>query len=129
MAGQRPARVMIVDDDPDISLVAGLALEAAGGFIVKACGSGREAVREAPSWTPDVIVLDAVMPGMDGPATFDAFRRMPATSSVPVVFMTARSRPVDVGGYVGMGAAGVIAKPFDPADLPGAVRKILEGCR
>lgn len=117
-------RILFVEDDPDIRMVATMALEAVGGFSVLACDSGDRAVKEAPAFSPDLVLLDVTMPGLDGPATLEALRRLPEIRETPVVFMTARVQTHEVALYREMGAADVIAKPFDPMALSDTVRSI-----
>jgi two-component system, OmpR family, response regulator len=116
-------RILFVEDDPDIQTVATMALESLGGFSVLACGSGAEALSRLDGFAPDLVLLDVMMPGMDGPATLAALRQRPA-GVVPVVFMTARVQAHEVAQYRRMGAADVIAKPFDPMALSETVRTI-----
>lgn len=120
-------RILFVEDDPDIRTVATMALEAVGGFSVLACDSGNRAVEEAPAFGPDLVLLDVTMPGLDGPATLEALRRLPEIRETPVVFMTARVQTHEVARYREMGAADVIAKPFDPMVLSDTVRSIWSG--
>lgn len=120
-------RVMYVEDDPDIQAVARLALELVGGFTVKVCASGEEALREAEAFAPEIILLDVMMPGMDGPTTLQALRALPALATVPVAFMTAKVQPAEVAQYKALGARDVIPKPFDPMTLASQVRAIWEG--
>jgi two-component system, OmpR family, response regulator len=122
-------RVLYVEDEPDIQAVARLALEAVGGLTVQICSSGEEAVRQAPVYLPQLILLDVMMPGMDGPGTLRALRELPALKDVPVVFMTAKVQPQEVSQYTAMGALGVIAKPFDPMGLADQVRRLWGGAR
>ncbi len=116
--------ILYVEDEPDIQQVAKLALEAVGGFDVDICGSGGEAVERAPGLAPDLILLDVMMPGMDGPSTLSALRQIPDLASVPVVFMTAKVQPQEVAHYKDLGALDVIAKPFDPMSLAETVSGI-----
>jgi two-component system OmpR family response regulator len=116
-------RILFVEDDPDIQVIATMALESLGGYAVLACGSGLEALSRFEGFAPDLVLLDVMMPGMDGPATLAALRRRPA-GGVPVVFMTARVQAHEVAQYRQMGAADVIAKPFDPMALADTVRSI-----
>ena len=111
-------KILMVEDDLDIQAIAGLALETLGGFEVLACSRGADALARAPAFAPDLIVLDVMMPGMDGPTTYAALRRLPATAATPVVFMTARAQRHEVAAYLDLGAADVIRKPFDPMRLP-----------
>ena len=122
-------RVMYVEDEPDIQAVARLALELVGGFTVKVCSSGEEALREAEAFAPEMILLDVMMPGMDGPTTLKALRALPALATVPVAFMTAKVQPQEVARYTDLGALGVIAKPFDPMTLASDVRRLWEASR
>jgi CheY-like chemotaxis protein len=117
-------RVLYVEDEPDIQAVAKLALEMVGGFTVKICSSGEEALREVAAFAPDMILLDVMMPGMDGPTTLKALRQLPAASALPVAFMTAKVQPAEVAHYKSLGALDVIAKPFDPMALAGQVHDI-----
>jgi two-component system, OmpR family, response regulator len=116
-------RILFVEDDPDIQVVATMALESLGGFAVFACASGAEALSRFGEISPDLVLLDVMMPGMDGPATLTALRQLPS-GGVPVVFMTARVQAHEIARYREMGAADVIAKPFDPMTLAETVQTI-----
>lgn len=118
-------RILYVDDETDIQEIARLALEHVGGFEVRVCDSGEQALLEAASFNPDMILLDVMMPGIDGPTTLARLREDPALSRTPVVFMTAKVQPSEVQHYNSLGARGVIAKPFEPMTLPQQVRRIL----
>ena len=107
-------RILYVEDDPDIQTVAKLALEVVGGYNVKVCSSGEQALEEAELYSPDMILLDVMMPGMDGPSTLARLRRLPSLEKVPVAFMTAKVQPHEVDQLIALGAESVIAKPFDP---------------
>jgi CheY-like chemotaxis protein len=117
-------RLLIIEDDPDIQEVAKLSLEAIGGFEVKSCSSGSEALKEAPKFTPELILLDVMMPDMDGPSTLRALREIPETAETPVVFMTAKVQPYEVAHIKELGAIDVISKPFDPMTLATTVNRI-----
>jgi CheY-like chemotaxis protein len=123
----KPARklekILYVEDDPDIRTVATLALEAVGGFVLRVCASGNEAIEAAPGFRPDLLLIDVMMPGLDGPSTLAALRELPETASTPAVFMTAKVQPSEVARYREIGVADVIAKPFDPMTLADAVRE------
>ncbi len=119
-------RILYVEDEPDIQAVAKLALEMVGGYTVKICSSGEEALREAVAFAPDMILLDVMMPGMDGPSTLKALRELSALANTPVAFMTAKVQPQEVAQYKAIGARDVIAKPFDPMNLASQVRAIWE---
>jgi CheY-like chemotaxis protein len=110
-------RVLLVDDEDDIRLVARATLERLAGWEVVAAASGTEGVALARAEQPDAIVLDVMMPGMDGPATLAELRADPATASIPVVFLTAKVQAAERRRLEELGAAGVVAKPFDPTTL------------
>ncbi|CAM4234220.1 response regulator [Vreelandella rituensis] len=120
-------RILCVEDDPDIQAVVRLALETLGGFTLTLCSSGTEALEAVETFTPEMILLDVMMPGMDGPNTLAALRQKPALAQVPVAFMTARVQPEEVSRYLSLGACGVIAKPFDPMALPHQVKSLWHG--
>lgn len=119
-------KVLLVDDERDIRTIAKLTLERLGGFVVVLATSGAEAVALARSELPDVILLDVMMPDMDGPATLAELRASSETAAIPVVFMTAKVQASERAAYLGLGVAGIIAKPFDPRALPGEVRRLCE---
>lgn len=118
--------ILMVEDEPDIQTVAKLALEAVGGFNVEICSSGQEALNKVIGINPDLILLDVMMPGMDGPTTLQEMRKIPALSDTPVIFMTAKVQPQEIQQYKDLGALDVIAKPFDPMTLAEHVRSIWE---
>jgi CheY-like chemotaxis protein len=130
------SRILMVEDEPEIQMVARISLEAVGGFQVEMCSSGLEALERVGSVAPDLILMDVMMPGMDGPTTLQALRANPATSGYPIIFMTAKVQSHEISKYIDLGALGVIAKPFDPMSLASSVRTIWEqdhgrvdGCR
>ena len=117
-------RILYVEDEPDIQAVAKLALEQVGGFTLEVCSSGKEAMEKAEAFAPQLILLDVMMPEMDGPTTLQNLRKMDSLKSVPVVFMTAKVQPQEIQEYLAMGAVEVIAKPFDPMALSDQIRTI-----
>jgi CheY-like chemotaxis protein len=121
-------RILYVEDEPDIQMVARLALEALGGFTVEICSSGDEALQRAPGFQPQFILLDVMMPGMNGPSTLGKLRELPQFTVTPVIFMTAKVQPDEVAGYKELGAVDVIPKPFDPMTLSSQVQAIWERC-
>jgi len=123
-------RILCVDDDPDIRTIAVMALGLDPGMEVRSVGSGAEALAllNEGGWRPDVVLLDVMMPGMDGPAVLATIRGRSETSALPVIFMTARARKADVDAYRDLGAIGVIVKPFDPLTLAGEVRALIGAC-
>ncbi|HYF41529.1 MAG TPA: response regulator [Ramlibacter sp.] len=116
--------VLYVEDDPDIRTIAVLALEKVGKLTVRACASGPEALAAAPSFQADLLLLDVMMPGMDGPTTLARLRELPQTAQTPVVFMTAKVQPAEAEHYRALGAIGVISKPFEPMRLAQQLRDL-----
>lgn len=110
-------RILIIDDDDMIREVAQMSLEAVGGYEVLCAGSGAAGLALASAWQPDAILLDVMMPEMDGPTTLAALRAEPRTAGLPVVFLTAKQQTHDRRSLAGLGAAGVLGKPFDPLTL------------
>lgn len=116
-------RVLYVDDEPDIREIARIALDLDDGMIVETAASGSEAIVKAAAWRPDIILLDVMMPEMDGPTALSKLRALPETRDIPVVFITARTQSHEVERFRAMGAAAVIPKPFDPMLLAIQVRQ------
>lgn len=119
-------KIMMVDDEPHIRRIGELSLRGVGKWSVVLAGSGSEALELAKKEKPDVILLDVMMPGMDGPATLTKLREAEETAKIPVIFLTAKAQRHEVERYRLLGAAGVLTKPFDPMTLPDEVRVILE---
>lgn len=115
-------KILLVEDEEDIREVAKLALETVGGFSVETCESGEAALEKAPGFGPELIILDVMMPGMDGPTTLGALRELSGLEHTPVIFMTAKVMEAEVQRYKDLGAVDVIAKPFDPMTLSEQVR-------
>lgn len=116
--------ILAVEDEPDIRMVLEVALRDVGGFRLRVCSSGAEALDIAPELRPDLNLLDVMMPEMDGPDTLAALRQIPETQTTPVVFLTAKVQPEEVARFRELGALGVIAKPFDPMSLADEVRRV-----
>lgn len=115
-------RILYVEDEIDIQTLTKLSLETYGGFTVRACGSGWQALEAAPEFKPDLLLLDLMMPGLDGLETLKALREREATATTPAIIMTARpTSEIDLASYKKMGALGVISKPFIPSKLPSMV--------
>jgi two-component system, OmpR family, response regulator len=119
-------KILYVEDEPNIQAVARMALEDIGGFTVRIAGSGLEGLDAARTFVPDLILLDAMMPGLDGFGTFRALREDPALARIPVVFMTAKVQAHEVASYLDLGALAVIPKPFDPTTLSDEIRVLWE---
>jgi len=121
----RPLKtILLVEDDPDLQLITRLSLEAGGGYEVRVCASGAEALQLAAAYAPDLILLDVMMPGMDGLATMDALRRLPGTAATPIVFFTANTQDAVQLDLLRRGALGVITKPIEPNALVELVRAL-----
>ena len=120
------SRILIVEDEPDIQVIATMVLETVGGFTVHCSSSGKEALAAAPTFAPDLILLDVMMPGLDGPATLHALRALAGFASTPIIFMTAKVQPQEIAYLKSLGALDVISKPFDPMALPSALQYIWE---
>ena len=119
-------RILYVDDEADIREVAQMSIELDPDLEVRACASGPEALTEVDGWRPDLILLDVMMPGMDGREVLAKLRERPDTVDIPVVFITARKQAHEVAGLQTLGAKGVLAKPFDPMRLAEQVREFLD---
>jgi CheY-like chemotaxis protein len=119
-------RILHVDDEPDIRELVKLSLGLDPELLVKNCASGSDALVAAAEWVPAVILMDVMMPIMDGPQTLAHLREIQQTANIPVVFMTARAQTREVEHFLSLGAAGVIPKPFDPMTLAAAVRNYLD---
>jgi CheY-like chemotaxis protein len=118
--------VLMVDDDLSILMIAEISLSKVGRWGVKTVDSGKKALALLSDFKPDVILLDVMMPGMDGPTTFQKLRELEEIASTPVIFMTAKVQTTEVASYCALGAAGVISKPFDPMTLPNEIRQIVQ---
>lgn len=115
-------KILYVEDEPDIQMIARVALENVGGFELCVCSSGVEALEKAASFAPDLLLLDVMMPGMDGPTTLGELRKLPSLAKTPVMFMTAKVQPQEVEFLKSLDVADVIAKPFDPMGLAKNIR-------
>ena len=120
-------RVLIVDDDDDVRNITELAASRIGKWDTVLAAGGLEGLEKARSVQPDVILLDVMMPGLDGPATLARLREDPATAHIPVVFLTAKAQHGELESYKALGACGVIVKPFEVAGFADQLRQIVEG--
>ena len=118
-------KVLIVDDDDDVRSIARLSLGRLGGMEVIEASGGADGLVKARSEAPDVVLLDVMMPDMDGAATLAALRADPATASTPVVFLTAKAMRSEIERLRALGARGVLTKPFDPRTLAEELRRVL----
>lgn len=117
-------RVLYAEDEPNIQKVAKMALEMVGGFQALICDDGAQALAQVQAFAPDLILLDVMMPNLDGPQTLQALRRDPATASIPVFFLTAQTRPEEIQALQAQGVQGVLAKPFNPMTLATQVQAL-----
>jgi CheY-like chemotaxis protein len=127
MSQGRLRTVLYVDDEPDIREIVELALGLVEGLRVEVCESGERALQRLPVITPDLVLLDVMMPGTDGPATLQRMRADPRFANIPVVFVTAKAMPAEVARFRELGAVAVIAKPFDPLQFGQQIVAIWEG--
>jgi CheY-like chemotaxis protein len=117
--------ILLVEDDPDIRLLAGMALQEVGGFQLKEAINGQEALNYlAQHQQPDLVLMDMMMPELDGMSTLHRIKADPSLANIPIIFMTARVQPEEVNNYIEAGAIGVITKPFDPMALVEQVTRL-----
>jgi CheY-like chemotaxis protein len=118
-------KILLVDDEDDIREVAQMSLEMTAGWEVLTASSGADGLRVAAAERPDAILLDVMMPGMDGPATARALKAAPETAEIPIILLTAKVQAADRRRFDDLGVAGILAKPFDPMALADEVRGVL----
>jgi CheY-like chemotaxis protein len=122
---ERPLeRICYVEDDEDIQRIVRMSLERIGKMTVELVTDPMRAIDAIGSFHPDLVMLDWMMPGMDGPTLFRKMKQLPETSSLPVVFITAKATQRDIDELISLGAAGVLSKPFSPKELPDQLRAI-----
>lgn len=117
-------KILVIEDNEDIQQIIDLALVVVGGFSIVICGSGNEGLKKALSFNPQLILIDVMMPEMDGPTTLKMLRNTPELAHIPIIFTTAKVQPSEVEEYIKLGAIGVISKPFDPIVLPSQILQI-----
>ena len=117
--------LLLIDDEDDIREVASLSLEMTEGWTVTTANSGAAGIILAGTCAPDAILLDVMMPDMDGPSTFRALRLHESTKGIPVVFLTAKVQAADHHRFMDLGVQGIIAKPFDPMTLGAQITELL----
>lgn len=110
-------RILVVEDEDDIREIVTAVLETLGKYTVESCTSSDEAIEKAAAFNPDIMLLDVMMPGMDGPTTLSKLRDNPGLEKTPVIFMTAKAMPAEIESYMSLGALGVITKPFNPTTI------------
>lgn len=119
-------KILIIDDEDDLRLIARVSLSRIGGMEVVEAGTGQDALTRAEAEQPDAILLDVMMPLMDGPTILQALRDNAATAAIPVIFLTAKAMSSEIERLLAMGVAGVLTKPFDPLTLHEEIRQILK---
>jgi two-component system OmpR family response regulator len=129
MSSETLQKILCTEDEPLIQAILRAALERVGGFSTRICGSGEEAVKIAPEFAPDLILLDVMMPGMDGRATLAALRQLPSLKDTPVAFITTIGGSREIDDFLDLGAAGIIIKPFEPKALAETVQRIWANAR
>jgi two-component system OmpR family response regulator len=117
-------RICYVEDDEDIQRIVRMSLERVGKMTVEVVGDPMAAIAAITAFKPDLVMLDWMMPGMDGPTLFRKMKTLPEVSALPVVFITAKATSRDMEELMSLGAAGTISKPFSPKDLPDQLRAI-----
>ena len=117
--------ILLVDDDEAIREIVRASLELVGAYQVTTASSGEQCLQVSRTSSPDAILLDVMMPGLDGPATFTRLREQPETEHVPVILLTAKTQEADRLRFAALGVDGVLIKPFDPLTLPGVVAGML----
>ena len=117
-------RICYVEDDEDIRRIVRMSLEKLGKMTVEVVGDPLAAIEAINSFKPDLVMLDWMMPGLDGPSLFRQMKLRPETKSLPVVFITAKASSAEMNELMALGAAGAISKPFSPKDLPDQLREI-----
>ena len=110
-------KILYAEDEEDIRSIAQIALEDVGGFTLEFCENGQEVVSKIEHFKPDLLLLDVMMPMMDGPSALKAVRKIPGYENVPAIFMTAKIQPAEIAEYKALGVLDVITKPFDPMTL------------
>lgn len=121
----RPLRLLVVDDEEDLRLIVQLAVALQTDWEAQAADSGAAAIAHCARWMPDAVLLDVMMPGLDGIETLQRLRGCPSTSSLPVVFLTARSEFDDGPPLESFDVTGVLRKPFEPLGLAGSIARLL----
>jgi CheY-like chemotaxis protein len=118
-------KILIIDDEDDIREVAALSLESVAGWEIVTANSGAQGIARAAEHHPDAILLDVMMPGMDGPTTFRELQKNPSTASIPVLLLTAKVQATDQKRFADLGVKSVLFKPFDPMTLSDQIAGVL----
>ena len=124
MPAQPLNRICYVEDDEDIQRIVRMSLERVGKMTVEVVSDPLQAIERMVAFKPELVMLDWMMPGMDGPTLFRKMREVPETKALPVVFITAKASQRELDELKTLGAVGTISKPFSPKDLPEQLRTI-----
>ncbi|WCL48523.1 response regulator [Leptospira sp. GIMC2001] len=124
MPVEKLTKILYVEDDLDIQMIGSMALEDVGGYELKVCSSGKEALESIEQFVPDLILLDVMMPEMDGPTTLERIRTLKEFANTPVIFITAKVQSNEIQHFLNLGAIAVITKPFDPMKLASEIEEI-----
>jgi len=119
-------KILYIEDELDIQAITKIALCDIGGFTLEICSSGKEEIQKISSFNPDLILIDVMMPEMDGPETLIELKKIKGMESIPVIFMTAKVQKQEITYYKSLGAINVISKPFDPMNLAQQIKNILQ---
>lgn len=119
-------KILYVEDQKDIQMIAEYALATIANYTVKTCNNGDEALAEIESFSPDLLLLDVMMPGLDGPETLQEIRKLPSFKNTPAIYMTAKILPNEIDDLMSQGAIGIIPKPFDPVTLGDEIQVLLD---
>lgn len=124
-----PKRILLIEDDPDIQRLLGLTLKLTAGAEVQAASEGQDGLNLAKEWRPELILLDRMLPDMEGTAVLQALKADPETAKTPVIFLSARAGEAEIIAATAKGAIGYIVKPFDPMGLAAEIARILEAAQ
>lgn len=119
-------KILYAEDEPDIQVIVRMALADLGGFTLFICNNGQEVIDNAEIFSPDLVLLDVMMPGLDGPTALSELRKKEPFKHTPVIFMTAKAQNHEIKQYIELGAADIIIKPFDPMTLAVTVKEIFD---
>jgi CheY-like chemotaxis protein len=119
-------KILYVEDEVDIQVIVKIALCDIGGFTIETCSSGKEALEKIEKFDPDLILLDVMMPEMDGPETLKQLRKLKKFASIPVIFVTAKIQEEEINEYKRLGAIDIVSKPFDPLTLADQIKNMVE---
>lgn len=117
-------KILYAEDEPDLQTVVEMTINAMSNYEIKICDNGKKLLESVEAYNPDLILLDVMMPEMDGPTTFKNLQANEKTKNIPVVFMTAKAQVHEIETFKETGVLGIITKPFDPVNLCSDIEKI-----